>query len=289
MSKAAGIFRLPPTGGLQLLRALSAALRILLLLALAVVAADLLFSVIAPKPLNLDGRPLIIGQPPASRLPSTYTALTGFDAFHRDIATYPDKSTAEAPETTLDLKLFGIRVAADADGGSAILRTPDHSQRAFTIGEEILPGVKLAAIDPQFVILVHDGRRETLFLGDSARRRARANGDASRASADDPQSEATPAGVDSIESTMQTAGLRLRPDFENGRMRGLHVIEIGSATLLKRNSLISGDVLLAVNGIAITSPAHAEAALRALSGAEEARVLIDRGGQERTLTVALDG
>jgi len=136
---------------------------------------------------------------------------------------------------------------------------------------------------------VHDGRRETLFLGDSARRRARANGDASRASADDPQSEATPAGVDSIESTMQTAGLRLRPDFENGRMRGLHVIEIGSATLLKRNGLISGDVLLAVNGIAITSPAHAEAALRALSGAEEARVLIDRGGQERTLTVALDG
>jgi len=253
------------------------ALLVLLALALGAVGGRMLWTITAPGTVGWEARPLIAGNLPPGRMPQGYTALTEFDAFHRAVQS-PEQETETAPETTLDLKLTGLRAAENGEGGSAIIRTPDHAQRAYGVGDEIVAGVRLGTIRPEAVVLSREGgRMETLYLDERARRRATIAAESAESALPIP------------ERLMQLDDIQLAPRLENGRMTGIRLTAVGAATLLKRNGLISGDVLLAVNGIGITSPARAEAALRALKGAAQADLVIERNGEERTLTVALDG
>jgi len=251
--------------------------------------------------LGWETRPLVAGTIPPGQLPESRGALTAIDIFHRKPGAGKPAApeTEEAAETTLDLKLTGLRTAGAGDEGSAIIRTPDHDQRAYKPGEEILPDVRLRAVRSASVLLERDDALEALYLSERARRRGEDSARAGMREGDgreaDAESEAAPAresnaksvATDDIAAFLETVTVRAR--MKNGRMAGLRVTAPGNEILLKRNGLIPGDVLLAVSGIEITSPARAEAALEALSGASRASVVIERDGRERTLSLALDG
>lgn len=249
------------------------ALLVSLVVCLGILAGRLALSLATPATLGWQARPLVVGTLPPGRMPDSASTLTGFDPFHR--SEIPAGEAEPAPETTLDLKLTGVRALAGGDGtGSAIIRTPDHAQRAYRPGEEVLDGVRLAQVRPGSVVLMRGGSREILYLDERARR-------------DDSTREALAAVAAS--SLPDLKDIRLAPRLRDGRMTGLRIVSAGTATFLKRNGLISGDVLLAVNGIEITSPARVEAAIGALESAGTVDVVIERDGQERTLTLALDG
>jgi len=107
------------------------------------------------------------GLPPSSNPQSGQYANsspidTGFDPFHRLEVTptaAPINIGEDAPETSLDLTLMGRRAG---EGGSAILRIPDGSQKVFRIGDEILSGVKLEAVNVEYIVISQDGRLERL-------------------------------------------------------------------------------------------------------------------------------
>ena len=85
---------------------------------------------------------------------------TAFDPFHRNVAARAPVNLGEdAPETSLDLTLKGKRVG---ENGMAILRTPDGKQSVYHIGEEILSGVTLEAVNLEFIVISQDGRLERL-------------------------------------------------------------------------------------------------------------------------------
>lgn len=90
--------------------------------------------------------------------------LRKFDPFHRD--TKPSEASPHvinsAPETTLDLDVFGMRADIGGDTSSAIIRTPDNVQSTYFIGDEIIPGVILERVDIDFVILDRNGVKERL-------------------------------------------------------------------------------------------------------------------------------
>ena len=80
---------------------------------------------------------------------------------------FPAGPAAADTVSSLDLVLLGTRVDAASGRGSAILATPDGQQKSVGVGEEIMPGVRLAAVEFESVTLDRGGAREQLYIDQS--------------------------------------------------------------------------------------------------------------------------
>lgn len=80
---------------------------------------------------------------------------------------FPAGPAAADTVSSLDLVLLGTRIDAASGRGSAILATPDGQQKSVGVGEEIMPGVRLAAVEFESVTLDRDGAREQLYIDQS--------------------------------------------------------------------------------------------------------------------------
>lgn len=98
--------------------------------------------------------------PPAART----TLFASVDPFFRDAA---GGTPSAATVTSLNLTLFGTRMNEASGGGSAIIAGPDGVQKSIGVGEEVAPGVKLAGVAFDHVLLDRGGTREQLFLDQS--------------------------------------------------------------------------------------------------------------------------
>ena len=76
-------------------------------------------------------------------------------------------SAAPVVVTSLAVQLFGVRVDRASGRDGAILSTPDGVQGSYAVGDEIMPGVRLAAVREDGVTLSRNGVREQLFLDQS--------------------------------------------------------------------------------------------------------------------------
>ncbi len=90
--------------------------------------------------------------------------LSTFDPFHREAKPIEVSAQFEesAPETKLDLQVYGMRADIGGETSSAIIQTPDDEQATYFIGDEIIPGVILERVDIDFVILDRNGVKERL-------------------------------------------------------------------------------------------------------------------------------
>lgn len=103
-----------------------------------------------------------LGTPPvAAAAAASPLALAGSDPF------FPHSAAAPDAVSSLDLILVGTRVDAASARGSAIIATPDGAQQSIGVGEDIMPGVKLVAVDFESVTLDRSGARETLYIDQS--------------------------------------------------------------------------------------------------------------------------
>lgn len=100
-----------------------------------------------------------LGTPPVA-LP-TGPVVVAVDPF------FPAGPAAADTVSSLDLVLLGTRVDAASGRGSAILATPDGQQKSVGVGEEIMPGVRLAAVEFESVTLDRGGALEQLYIDQS--------------------------------------------------------------------------------------------------------------------------
>jgi hypothetical protein len=98
---------------------------------------------------------------PAAAMAAAPATLAAVDPF------FPQAATPADAVSGLDLVLVGTRVDAASGRGSAIIATPDGRQQSIGVGEEIMPGVRLAAVDFEAVTLDRGGARETLYIDQS--------------------------------------------------------------------------------------------------------------------------
>jgi general secretion pathway protein C len=102
------------------------------------------------------------------RAPSSLTAppptarLGDFDPFFRLAG-----GQGQLAVTGLNLRLFGVREDRATGRGSAIIALPDGTQGSYAVGEEIMPGVMLAAVGADNVTISRAGVMEQLFLDQS--------------------------------------------------------------------------------------------------------------------------
>ena len=218
----------------------------------------------------------------------TFTFVT--DPFNRAVAESPevlDEVGQDAPETSLNLKLTGRTTAKTR--GSVIILTPDNKTGNYRVGDEIVSGVTLEAVNKDFVVLDVDGQIERLTF-----ERGENTGLIQKTNENDEASKTkvrVNAPVRPLATTSTSIGassnigalfqqVSLRRVMKDGRMIGYSVKPNRPGVSLKPFGFAKGDVVTAIGSTDITRGRPDFIRLfenAALSGGTEVTVL--RNGQ----------
>lgn len=218
-------------------------------------------------------------------------------------------ATVGAPETTLELLLRGTLADADPHQGMAVLVDKLGNERAWRVGEEVAPGVKLDEVHRDHVILLHEGVQETLTLPRSTpppvapapgvRPGAAPRNTAPEKPGSMPVYVAPQIGgaaldwqktMDAIAANpAQVASkVRVAPVIANGQIAGIRLAAAdGDANLLGKYGLRPSDIVTAVNGVPVDSIERGRQIVESLGQASSVRVTVTRDGRPTEITVNL--
>jgi general secretion pathway protein C len=160
------------------------------------------------------------------------------------------------------LQLFGTRLGSDGVPGSAILGPPEGDQRSYVIGDEVAPGVKLAAVHFDRVELERGGIRQVLAMPGAETSRAAPSG-AAIADAFD-----------------------FKPRMNGSSVTGAIVSPGRNSVPFAASGLRQGDVIVAVNGARITSLIDVQQLQAGLAPGARLILTVERGAQ--TLPIPLN-
>ncbi len=284
-----------------------AALGALILLLLARIAWTLLELGAPPPPAPV---------PAAAPVAAPATSLARWHLFGNPAPAVDARGLAEsAPETALALVLHGVLAGADPAHGVAIIADAQGDERSYAVGAALPGNATLEAVYADRVALRRNGALESLRLRppeDAAAAPAAANAAAPRMPLNTapapgllPGSAAAPApfvtpsiapmGQD-FETITQKLGVdparlarevSVLPVVENGRFVGVRLGGGRDMPVIARLGLQPDDVVTAVNGIALDSPARAQEVARSLAGAEAVKVTVRRDGKTENLSASL--
>ena len=234
-------------------------LKALILAVLAVLATQLAWAVVTPAGPFGEWRPMA---PRTLSAEAQSALLSSVDPFFRSGAAGPVASAA-APT---GLQLFGTRLGSDGIAGSAILGEADGEQRSYVVGEEVAPGVKLAAVYFDRVELDRGGVRQSLAMPGS-----------SEGTASSPAGGSTASIADAFSFKPRTRG---------GSVTGAAVSPGRDLVPFNASGLRQGDVIVAVNGARITSLIDIQQLQASLAPGARLILTVERGAQ--TLPIPLN-
>ena len=153
----------------------------------------------------------------------------------------------DAPVTTLGLNLYGITFTDDVNKNSAILGFNPNEQKSYKVGDEISSGVLVDYIDRDRVIINREGNQESVRF---KRTSIIAINDVKQAK-DRPNLRTTIKKENLLSDLFSFV-----PYYKNGNLKGVEIFPGKNKDLFKENGLQSGDIIIAVNGVSISSPAN---------------------------------
>lgn len=239
---------------------------------LAVQVARLYWTIATPVGPLGNWRAPTIDVIPASARAALFSA---FDPFFRNDQPAPGAGNV----TSLNLTLFGIRANQSSGGGSAIIAGEDGVQNSFAVGEEVAPGVLLDAVAFDHVILSRGGVKESLYIDQSVPAETVGPPPAS-GTATTPASNGAALNAETIQKSIGFA-----PRNEGGRVTGLVLQPRDDGTMLQNAGFQPGDIIVAVNGRAVSSAADLAAQLR--PGARLS-IEVERGGSKVPIALSLE-
>jgi len=222
----------------------------------------------------------------------------------------------EAPDTTLNLTLKGVVASHDMLSAWAIIADRSGNEDTYGINADLPGGAVLKEIYADRIILLHNGQFETLRLPeDNLPDNKRNNRNGNQSSRNTPSynnqvSRYTPPSRSSgnvqqlsyeatqivksykqklltdPQSVMNT--LRAEPYRRSGKLAGYRIFPGRDKSLFGKVGLQPGDVVTAVNGIALDSPLKGLEVMKNISDASEVSVDILRNGQSQTYMVPLN-
>ncbi len=257
------------------------ALELLLLGLIAVQAARLVWILVTPL------GPLGDWKAPSSlnALPAASVGLGDFDPFFR-----LSGAAGPAVVTGLNLKLYGVLEDRATGRGSAIIALPDGTQQSFAVGDELIPGVRLAEVGFDNVTIDRNGAREQIFLDQSTPAPNGAPADVPQVVAPPtvpppPVRSAPPSAPVAVPSPPAPAGqaFQFQPRVANGRVDGVIINPGGDGgRAFRAAGFEAGDVIVSVNGQRVSSMDQARTAM-GRSG--QAAIIVDRNGRAVPLRV----
>ncbi len=205
------------------------------------------------------------------------------------------KQVANAPETTLNLKLLGV-LAGDKDYGYAIISSGGNKIKHYALGDDVPGGATLHAVFSDRVILERDIRMETLRLP-----RSNAKGFNQKK----PGSTIKPATSKQTTAGAKTANFETVGQFrqeimknpvrltefinavphnnDDGKFMGYKLTPSKNTDMFYQLGLEPEDVVININDIVLDAPNKGPEAMQALSSATEVKMVVIRAGTEITL------
>jgi general secretion pathway protein C len=204
-----------------------------------------------------------------------------FDPFHREINTdQPLNIGEDAPETTLNLKLFGLRASTDVMAGSAVLETPDRVQKNYQIGDEIINGVELKSVSKDYIVLSQNGRLERLTF-----ERSQASFLSNTAPDGTVREKARVPSPDFLPKTL-LASISLAPVLNRGRITGFRISPKRAGAEMPIMGLEPGDILTKIGSVDLTKGgSQLDSLISNLKQASSTSVTVIRGGETITVKV----
>lgn len=275
----------PGVGRARLRLGIEVALAIVLLVQI----ARLVWVFLAPSPV------MTTSAAPATVAAPDYSIFQRFDAFFRTGA--PGALTEATAQGSSQMRLYGVR-ADGSGGGSAIIGLADGRQVSVGVGEEIEPGLILRSVASDHVVMARGESLSRLMFTELPMGAAAPPPPPAEQQVVTPQGTApadagaavAPASANvrtgpSVDPARLMAQAGLRPRMQGLGINGFTVSGTGDGSALAAAGLRSGDVILAVNGQALDSPARIAGLRGQLSNSTSAEIRFERNGVEQTTTI----
>ncbi len=198
----------------------------------------------------------------------------------------------DIPKTTLKLILRGVFVADG--GGGAIIAEANGQERYYAVNSQISGGVTLSEVHPSKVVLKRDNTLEILELPKESVKTASSSTTRARNRSSRTGARAAPMSLKQYrkdllkEPQRLTDAIKMTPRSERGKFIGYQVKPGRDRALFDRVGLISGDIVTAVNGIRLDTPAKGLNVLQSLQTANSVRLDIKRNGRAQSFDVSID-
>lgn len=88
------------------------------------------------------------------------------------------ENQATTTRVNTSLNLEGVIVASESDKSAAIIAPQNSESKLYSVGQDVLPGLKLEEVYHDYVVLNRNGVREKLFIDWSSRIKASENPEA---------------------------------------------------------------------------------------------------------------
>jgi general secretion pathway protein C len=195
--------------------------------------------------------------------------------------------------TTLPLRLLAIMFApGDPRWSFAILRdTEAKSAGPYAVGGRVREA-RIAAIGETRVELDVDGRHEFIDLGEAPTPPARVEASPVPAGIErtgEHAFEVRRATVDALlaDPAAIASSVRVVPESRDGRPFGFRLARVRADGVFARLGLRDGDVVVAINGLPMSTPDRALEAYGRLATANHLAVALERAGRRLTLEVSI--
>ncbi|MGM0564640.1 MAG: type II secretion system protein GspC [Pseudomonadota bacterium] len=200
-----------------------------------------------------------------------------------------------APETRLDLVLRGVLSIAPPDLALAMIsRGSSGKQEVYGIGDTLPGNAELVEVHSDRVILLYQGRYETLRLPDSpqldiATKEAPETSEFLPGSQGDEQAIPPTRAADLRKKFLESPSslmemVSIKPQQENGELIGYQVNPKGDPALFYQTGLQDGDVIVSVNSIPVNKPNR----INQLRDADQYDVVVLRNGSRQMLSISFN-
>jgi len=246
---------------------------------------------------------------------ANYMAITGFHLFgiaSKEAAkpvVAPMPSAQDAPDTQLRLILKGVVASDDMMSAWAIVADKMGNEDSYGIDSPLPGGAILKEIYADRIILLHNGRLETLRLpkndlqaNKTAQSNRRSNKrikrrESSRASAPSRVNRVSYQATQTLkmyrdkllndpQSVMNS--VRAEPYRQGGKLKGYRIFPGRDKQLFGQIGLEPGDIVTSVNGIELDSPLKGLEIMQQLSDASNVSVSVLRNGVSQTFESSLN-
>lgn len=195
----------------------------------------------------------------------------------------------DAPETRLNLTLRGLYATEDPARARAIIAAPNGEERSYRVDDELPGGAELSAIYADRIILLRNGRHETLRLPREALGAGAASGSSRKVDPNPRAGEilAEYRGMMETNPRALTDLMRPVPANENNRFAGFRLYPGNRPELFQQLGLRPGDLVTRVNGVELDSATRAAEVLQSLRDSQQITLQVQRGNQTLDLAFSV--
>lgn len=224
-----------------------------------------------------------------------------FGAYKAQKAAVVEQSVADAPQTTLNLKLTGVVATSKIpEQGTAIIEN-NGVEQVYAIDEQIDgSSATLKQVFEDRVILQVNGRMETLMLdGLEYQKLVAAN-----SSAEEGQLQAAgeagpeefgpePSEVDALRREMSAEPMKLfdyirvQPRNRDGRMYGYALLPGKDPRVFAQFGLQPNDIAVEINGVRLDDMQQAYGVMQELREATQVSIKLERDGEMKDISISL--